>query len=116
MLPAVKSCTIEADGKAIVLFHRRFSWFWYNYYRNNNCSAADGVLYAGCNPNTKIEIINVKPTYDYCVYKTTLSDNSYYYSVVTFSHLNIPPFGTLFKTPVYGETRVYYNTSVEIEG
>ena len=53
----------------------------------------------------------------YCIYKIVLNDsNDYYYSVVTFSHLNIPPFGTLFKTPVYGETRVYYNTSVEIEG
>lgn len=53
----------------------------------------------------------------YCIYKVLVNDsNDYYYSVVTFSHLNIPPFGTLFKTPVYGETRVYYNTSVEIEG
>lgn len=76
-----------------------------NYYRNNNCSAADGVLYAGCNPNTKIEIINVKPTYDYCVYKTTLSDNSYYYSVVTFTHFELPLVGGLARYEVSGETK-----------
>ena len=46
----------------------------------------------------------------YCVYKTTLSSSEYYYTVVTFSHLNINllGIGSLFSTPVYGQTRTYY--------
>lgn len=47
----------------------------------------------------------------YCIYKTFVNDTDYYYTVITFSHLNINVLGigTLFKTPVYGETRVYYD-------
>ena len=47
----------------------------------------------------------------YCIYKTELSNNEYYYTVVTFSHLNINVLGigSLFSTPVYGETRTFYN-------
>ena len=47
----------------------------------------------------------------YCIYKTSLSNSEYYYTVVTFSHLNINvlSIGSLFSTPVYGETRTYYN-------
>lgn len=65
--------------------------------------------------------ILVYPTGDvefngYCIYKVKVNaSNDYYYSIITFSHLNIPPFGTLFKTPVYGESRVYYDTYVENE-
>lgn len=49
----------------------------------------------------------------YCIYKTEVNDTDYYYTVITFSHLNINVLGigTLFKTPVYGETRVYYDYS-----
>lgn len=48
--------------------------------------------------------------YGYCIYKNKVNATDYYYTVVTFSHLNINVLGigTLFKTPVYGETRVYY--------
>ena len=47
----------------------------------------------------------------YCVFKTNLSSTEYYYTVVTFSHLNVNVFsiGSLFSTPVYGETRIYSN-------
>lgn len=47
----------------------------------------------------------------YCIYKIKYSDNSYYYTVVTISHLNINilGIGSLFSTPVYGETRTFYN-------
>lgn len=47
----------------------------------------------------------------YCLYKTELSESDYYYTVVTFSHLNINilGIGSLFSTPVYGETRTFYN-------
>lgn len=47
----------------------------------------------------------------YCVFRKDISDDKYYYSIVTFSHLNINVLGigTLFKTPVYGETRTYYS-------
>lgn len=47
----------------------------------------------------------------YCIFKNSLDDNSYYYTVVTFSHLNINVLriGSLFSTPVYGESRTFYN-------
>ena len=45
----------------------------------------------------------------YCVYKVTTTDG-YYYTVITFSHLNINVLGigSLFSTPVFGETRTFY--------
>lgn len=59
------------------------------------------------------DLVYPKPDDDfngYCVFKNTLSDTDYYYTVVTFSHLNVPVFGfgSLFLTPVYGETRIFY--------
>lgn len=56
--------------------------------------------------------VDSKSNYGYCIYKVSERDSSnYYYTVITFSHLNINVLGigTLFKTPVYGETRVYYD-------
>lgn len=46
----------------------------------------------------------------YCVYRVTLSEDTYYYSVVTFNHmnLNILGIGSLYSNPIYGQTRVYY--------
>ena len=46
----------------------------------------------------------------YCIFKNSLSTDDYYYTVVTFSHLNINALGidSLFSTPVYGETRTFY--------
>ena len=55
--------------------------------------------------------LDSESNYGYCIYKVSEKDSSnYYYTVITFSHLNINvlDIGTLFKTPVYGETRVYY--------
>lgn len=70
----------------------------------------------GRNIRNKIgEVPLIYPTstedfYGYCIYKNEVNATNYYYIVVTFSHLNINVLGigTLFKTPVYGETRVYY--------
>lgn len=70
----------------------------------------------GRNIRNKIgEVPLIYPTstedfYGYCIYKNKVNATDYYYTVVTFSHLNINVLGigTLFKTPVYGETRVYY--------
>lgn len=56
--------------------------------------------------------VDSKSNYGYCIYKVSEKDSpNYYYAVITFSHLNINVLGieTLFKTPVYGETRVYYD-------
>lgn len=56
--------------------------------------------------------LDSESNYGYCIYKVSERDSSnYYYTVITFSHLNINVLGigTLFKTPVYGETRVYYD-------
>lgn len=58
--------------------------------------------------------VDSESNYGYCIYKVSERDSSnYYYTVITFSHLNINVLGigTLFKTPVYGETRVYYDYS-----
>lgn len=48
----------------------------------------------------------------YCIFKVSLdtTGTEYYYTVVTFSHLNINALGidSLFSTPVYGETRTFY--------
>ena len=48
----------------------------------------------------------------YCIYKIKYSDDSYYYTVVTVSHLNINVLniGSLFSNPVYGETRTFYDS------
>ena len=80
------------------------------YYTSNNCYNADGISYAGCSQNSKIEIISINPTYDYCVYKTTLSDKSYYYSVVTFTHFDLPLVGGFIRNEVSGETKVLGKT------
>lgn len=50
----------------------------------------------------------------YCVYKKNVNDN-YYYAIITYSYLKAGFLGTLFKTPVYGETRTYYNTKFSNE-
>lgn len=54
----------------------------------------------------------------YCIFATELSEegsgnNDKYYTIVTFSHLNVSLVGTLFKKPVYGETRVYNYKYIE---
>ena len=59
-----------------------------------------------------IDLVYPKDTFNgYCVFKNSLSNSEYYYTVVTFSHLNINVLGigSLFSTPVYGQTRTYYN-------
>lgn len=45
----------------------------------------------------------------YCIFKKNVSSKSYYYIIVTFNHMNIKAFnlGSLYKSPVYGQTRVY---------
>ena len=70
---------------------------------SKNAEAVDGV--------ETIQVYTNSSNNGYCVYKTTLSSSEYYYTVVTFSHLNINVLGigSLFSTPVYGETRTYYN-------
>lgn len=47
----------------------------------------------------------------FCIYKNIVNDREYYYSVVTFSYLNLNVLGigTLYKNPVYGETRIFYD-------
>lgn len=46
----------------------------------------------------------------YCIFKNTINSTSYYYTIVTFSYFNLNTLniGTLYKIPVYGETRTYY--------
>ena len=70
---------------------------------SKNAEAVDGV--------ETIQVYANSSNNGYCVYKTSLSSSEYYYTIVTFSHLNINVLGigSLFSTPVYGETRTYYN-------
>lgn len=54
----------------------------------------------------------------YCIFANEVSEEGSgnkdkYYTVVTFSHLNVSLVGTLFKKPVYGETRVYNYKYIE---
>ena len=45
----------------------------------------------------------------YCIFKVNVNLTDYYYTVVTFNHMNIKAFnlGSLYKTSVYGQTRIY---------
>lgn len=69
---------------------------------SKNAEAVDGV--------ETIQVYANSSNNGYCVYKTSLSSSEYYYTIVTFSHLNIDVLGigSLFSTPVYGQTRTYY--------
>lgn len=77
-----------------------------SFYKTNNCRNSDGIAYEGCNQDSDIEIININPDYDYCIYKTTLANGSYYYSVVTFTHFDLPIVGNFIRQEVSGETKV----------
>lgn len=48
-----------------------------------------------------------KTNFDYCVYKYTMNDGSYYYSVVTYVHMNIPLINEAMHLPVSGETKIF---------
>ena len=54
---------------------------------------------------------NVVSTYstsfDYCVYKYNFGDGSYYYSVITYVHMNIPLINEIMHIPVIGETKIF---------
>ena len=84
--------------------------------------SCDGKIFNKVNEKSKKNadgeyLVSVEQVYEdseargYCVYKVSnISDNDYYYTVVTFSHLNVGILGSLFSTPVYGETRTFYNS------
>lgn len=85
--------------------------------------SCDGKVFNKVNEKSRkndegVDLVSVDQVYPesenkgYCVYKVSLSTNEYYYTVVTFSHLNIGILnnGSLFSTPVYGETRTFYNS------
>ena len=89
------------------------------YHTKTDCSKVENKVLSKAKKNDDgTDLVKVEQVYPdssskgYCVYKVELSDTSYYYTVVTFSHLNINAFniGSLFSTPVYGETRTYYNS------
>ena len=46
----------------------------------------------------------------YCIFKNYVNTKSYYYTVITFNHMNVNVLGigTLYKTNVYGQTRIYF--------
>ncbi len=63
--------------------------------KNNGTISSFKIVYDGTN------------SYDYCVYETSLSDGSYYYTVVTFVHINFPVIESIAHVPVSGETVIY---------
>ena len=46
-------------------------------------------------------------SFDYCVYKYIFADGSYYYSVVTYVHMNIPLVESVLHIPITGETKIF---------
>lgn len=54
-----------------------------------------------------VKIVYDGKGYDFCVYETTLSDASYYYTVVTFVHINFPVIESVAHVSVSGETIIY---------
>ena len=89
------------------------------YHTSADCSKYETkVSFKAKNDEEGNPLVSVSRVYEdskdkgYCIYKIKYSDNSYYYTVVTISHLNINilGIGSLFSTPVYGETRTYYNS------
>lgn len=63
--------------------------------KNNGTIKSFKIVYDGTN------------SYDYCVYEVNLADGSYYYSVVTFLHINFPVIESVAHVPVSGETIIY---------
>ena len=89
------------------------------YHTSADCSKYETkVSFKAKNDEEGNPLVSVSRVYEdskdkgYCIYKIKYSDDSYYYTVVTFSHLNINVLNndSLFSTPVYGETRTYYNS------
>ena len=89
------------------------------YHTSAECNKYESkVLSKAKNDEEGNPLVSVSRVYEdskdkgYCIYKIKYSDDSYYYTVVTFSHLNINVLntGSLFSNPVYGETRTYYNS------
>lgn len=74
-----------------------------------------GYKMSGDNTCNNLDVKNAELIYPkengtfngYCIFAHNLGNGDKYYTVVTFSHLNVSLVGTLFKKPVYGETRVY---------
>ncbi len=55
------------------------------------------------------EVTYVKPNYHYCVY-TCSTKNGVYYRVNSYAYFDVPIIGDNFELPVYGETRIFYNS------
>ena len=57
------------------------------------------------------ELLNSTSAYHYCIFKMNSSkQNGYYYKVVAFAYLDFPLINAI-QIPVYGETKIFYNTS-----
>ena len=46
-------------------------------------------------------------SFDLCIFKYTSSDGSYYYTVLTYVHMNIPLIDDFIHIPITGETRIF---------
>ena len=63
----------------------------------NMCNRVDVVIPTASEPTS----------YDYCVFKYTMSDGSYYYTVLTYAHMNIPIIDDFVHIPITGETKTF---------
>ncbi len=59
--------------------------------------------------------VSEKSSYHYCIYMYNAEGMGPYYGVTTFMHFDIPLIGGFLEFPVYGETKVMYDTKVEIK-
>ena len=67
---------------------------------SNGCDCVD--IFLG-DPTNEKKATN----YDYCVYKYTMANGSYYYTVLTYVHMNIPLIDDFIHIPITGETRIF---------
>lgn len=115
MVSGNKDCFADATCKESIAVTLKNMGYHYD----ADCSKVGSKVLAKAKKNEDdSDLVKVEQVYTdssskgYCIYKVELSDTSYYYTIVTFSHLNINALGigSLFSTPVYGETRTYYNS------
>ena len=64
---------------------------------SEECNKAEIVIGSDANPTT----------HDYCIFKYTMSDSSYYYTVLTYVHMNIPLIDDFIHIPITGETKIF---------
>ena len=85
------------------------------YSSNRTVGCLDNTTYSKLNSKeNEVDLIvgdsadsTVNTPYDFCVYKSTTEDGSYYYTVLTYVHMNIPLIDSILHIPITGETKIF---------